>query len=50
MISIDFSFETQYGLYSDALTLEDDHTFTDQELEDMKQQRFNNWLSIVVGE
>jgi hypothetical protein len=46
MISIDFSFDSQYGLYSDALILEDDHTFTDQEIEDMKQQRFNKYLSI----
>jgi hypothetical protein len=46
MISIDFSFESPYGLYSDALILEDDHTFTDQEIEDMKQQRFNKYLSI----
>ena len=48
MISIDFSFESQYGLYSDALILEDNHTFTDQEIENMKQQRFNNYLSLFI--
>lgn len=46
MIIIDFSFESPYGLYSDALLLEDDNVFTDQEIEDMKQQRFNNYLSL----
>jgi hypothetical protein len=48
MISIDFSFESQYGLYSDALILEDNHTFTDQEIENMKQQRFNNYLNLFI--
>ena len=46
MITIDFFFESSYGVYSDALILEDDHTFSDQEIEDMKQQRFTNWLSL----
>jgi hypothetical protein len=46
MISIQFSFDSEYGAYSDTLWLEDNHTFTDQEIEDMKQKRFNNWLSL----
>ena len=47
MATITFSFETKYGVYSDALILEDNHNFTDQELETMKQQRLNNWLSLI---
>lgn len=46
-MKIDFSFETQYGRFADALHLEDNHTFTDIEIEAMKQQRLDNWLVIV---
>lgn len=48
MIKIDFEFETEkYGVYRDALYLPEDHQHTDEELEAMKQERFNNWLNIV---
>jgi len=30
MIKIDFSFDTQYGVYRDALHLDDNHSFTEQ--------------------
>lgn len=46
-MKIDFSFETQYGRFADALHLPDDHGLTDAEIEAMKQQRLNNWLAIV---
>lgn len=47
MIKIDFQFETPYGKFADALYLPDDHTFTDAEIESMKQQRVDNWIAIV---
>lgn len=47
MIKIDFAFETQYGTYSDALILPDDHSLSDGEIEAMKQQRLTNWLAII---
>jgi len=47
MIKIDFSFETKYGKFADALHLPDDHGLTDDEIEAMKQQRLTNWLAIV---
>ena len=46
-MQIRFSYETQYGIFSDALNLPDDHTFTDQELETMKEQRRDNWVSYI---
>lgn len=46
-MKIDFSFETQYGNFSDAIHLPDDHTLTDAEIETMKQQRLDNWIAIV---
>ena len=47
-MKIDFSFDTQYGNFSDAIHLPDDHNFTDDEIEAMKQQRLNNWIAIVT--
>ena len=49
MIKIDF--EKTDGTYTlrDALHLEDDHTFSEQEIEAMMQQRFNNWIAIITA-
>jgi hypothetical protein len=46
-MKIDFEFETKYGVYRDALYLEDTHNFTEQEVDAMKQQRVDNWIAIV---
>jgi hypothetical protein len=43
MITIDFSI----GNYHDALILEDDHSFTDEEIEAMKQSRYDSWYAII---
>lgn len=48
MIKIDFSFNTEYGVFSDAITLEDNHTFTDDEIEAMKQERLANWIAAIT--
>ena len=48
-MKIDFSFSSQYGTFSDALHLPDDHSFTDAEIKAMKQQRFDNWIAIVTA-
>jgi len=47
MIKIDFEFTTEFGVFRDALHLPEDHGLTDAEIEVMKQQRVDNWLSIV---
>lgn len=49
MIKIDFEFQTQYGVYRDALYLEDNHSFTEQEIEAMKQERVDNWISVITA-
>jgi hypothetical protein len=46
-MKIDFEFDTSYGVFRDALHLLDDHTFTEEEIQAMKQQRLDNWMSIV---
>jgi hypothetical protein len=47
MIKLDFEIETQYGIYRDALYLDDNHSFTEQEIEAMKQQRVDNWIAVI---
>lgn len=47
MIKIDFEFETLHGKFADALHLPDDHTFTEEEIQAMKEQRRDNWIAIV---
>jgi len=48
-MKIDFEFETPHGLFRDALHLADDHTFTEAEIESMKQQRVDNWIAVVTA-
>jgi len=48
-MKIDFKFETPHGLFSDALHLPDDHSFTEAEIELMKQQRLDNWIAVVTA-
>ena len=46
-MQIRFTFETKFGPFSDALYLDEDHTFTEAEVEAMKQERLTNWLAMV---
>ena len=47
MVKIDFEFDSPSGVFRDALHLPDDHTFSEAEIQAMKQQRFDNWLAII---
>lgn len=47
MIKLDFEIETKHGIYRDALYLDDNHSFTEQEIEAMKQERVNNWIAVI---
>lgn len=49
MIKIDFEFDTPQGVFRDALHLPDDHTFTDAEIQAMKEQRRDNWIAVVTA-
>ena len=46
-MQIRFTFDTEFGAFSDALYLDDDHAFTEAEVEAMKQERLTNWLAVV---
>jgi hypothetical protein len=48
-MKIDFEFDTPHGVFRDALHLPDDHTFTADEIQGMKQQRVDNWIAMVTA-
>jgi hypothetical protein len=47
VVKIDFEFDTQYGKYRDAIYLPEDHAFTNDEINVIKQQRVDNWISFI---
>ncbi len=47
MVKIDFEFTTAYGMFRDALYLPDDHTLTEHEILQLKQQRLDSWIYAV---
>jgi hypothetical protein len=48
-IMIIFEFETQYGMYRDALHLPPDHGLTDEQIEALKQERVDNWIAVITA-
>ena len=48
-MKIDFEFETEYGVFRDALHLPDDHAFSEDEITAMKQQRVDNWIAVITA-
>jgi hypothetical protein len=49
-MKIDFSFETQYGTFADAIWYPDDQPApSDADIEAMKQQRLANWIAVVTA-
>lgn len=49
MIKIDFEITKDEYTYRDAIILPDNHTHTEAEIEEMKQQRFDNWYDIITN-
>ena len=49
MQQIIFEFNTQYGVYRDALNLPEAHGLSEEQLETMKQQRVNNWIAAITS-
>lgn len=47
-MKIDFEFETQYGVYRDALHFPDDQPIpSETEIELMKKERVDNWIAFI---
>ena len=44
---IEFEFTTGFGVFRDALHLDDAIAYTEEELTAMKQARLDNWLAVV---
>lgn len=49
MIQIIFERGADPYLFRDALWLPEDHTFTDAEIEQMKDDRYNAWYALVTN-
>ena len=47
MIKIDFEVETEYGVYRDAITLPEDHTLSEEDINAIKQERVDAWISFI---
>lgn len=48
-MKIDFEFQTEHGLFRDALHLDDNHAFTEAEIEAMKADRRDTWIAVVTA-
>lgn len=46
-MKIDFEFTTQYGIFRDALYLDDNHALSEAEITNLKQERLDNWLYAI---
>lgn len=46
---INFSFETQFGKFADALVFQEGEfeKYTPEQITEMQQQRLNNWLAFI---
>lgn len=47
MPKFDFHFETKYGPFGGAITVEEGDPITDEEVEAEKHRRLNDWLELV---
>jgi hypothetical protein len=47
MLKLDFSFDTKYGVFRDALYLLESHGYTQDQIDAMQADRLSNWLSMV---
>ena len=46
-MKIDFEFQTEHGLFRDALHLPEDHGLSETQLQAMKEQRRDAWIVVV---
>jgi hypothetical protein len=49
MTKIEFEFVRDGLTFRDAIVLDDNHGFTDAQIEEMKQKRFDDWYVIVTA-
>jgi hypothetical protein len=44
-----FEFDCEYGVFKDAIVLDDNIIISDDDLQLMKQKRFDDWYAIVTA-
>ena len=49
MTKIEFEFVRNGMTFRDAIVLDSNHGFTDAQIEEMKQKRFDDWYAIVTA-
>lgn len=49
MVSIDFEITKDGYTFRDAIVLPDDHGLSEEQIEAMKQKRFDDWYAIVTA-
>lgn len=47
MLFVEFEFEVDGGIFRDCIALEDDHTHTSEDIEQMKQDRLQAYMDMV---
>jgi hypothetical protein len=50
MIKIEFEFVYEDQMFRDAIVLPDDHGLSDEEIEAIKQKRFDDWKESIKPE
>ena len=48
MVKIDFEITQDGHIFKDAIVLPSDHGLSDEQIEAMKQKRFDDWYAIVT--
>lgn len=46
-MKIDFEFNTEYGVFRDALNLPDDVVYGEDAIQSMKEQRRDRWIEFI---
>ena len=49
MIHIEFEIVKDNMSFKDAIVLPIDHNYTNEQLEEIKQKRFNDWYTVVTA-
>lgn len=48
MVNIEFEFQHEVGTFRDTIVLPEDHGLSQDQIETIKQQRFENWQQSLV--
>lgn len=49
MITIEFEIQSEHGVFRDAIVLPDDHNVPDEQIEAIKQARYQAWVAAVTA-